>query len=100
MPDDELANILREIRDTQRDLWKVAVEAEARNKAALDSLDRERRWRRLGGILAILGWLVIVTLLAIQTSMMWSDQGGSDQEAATPVIHAAAGGFNNRLQRK
>jgi hypothetical protein len=92
MPDDELASILRDIRDTQRDLWKVAVEAEARNKAALDSLERERRSRRITGILVILGWLVIVALLAIQTSMMWTDEGGSDQEATTPVVHAAGDG--------
>jgi hypothetical protein len=86
MPDDELASLLRDIRDTQRDLWKVVVEAEARNKAALDSLERERRARRMGAILAVLGWLVIVALLALQTSMMWSDQGGSDDNATASAV--------------
>jgi hypothetical protein len=86
MPDDELASLLRDIRDTQRDLWKVMVEAEARNKAALDSLERERRSRRISSILALLGWLIIVALLALQTSMMWSDQGGSDQDSAAPAV--------------
>ena len=86
MPDDELASILRDIRDTQRDLWKVMVEAEARNKAALDSLERERRLRRTNTILALLGWLVIVALLAMQTTMMWSDQGASGQDSAAPAV--------------
>ena len=86
MPDEELASILRDIRDTQRDLWKVMVEAEARNKAAFDSLERNRRSRRLNAILAVLGWLVIVGLLTLQTSMMWSDQGGSDQDSTAPAV--------------
>lgn len=86
MPDDELASILRDIRDTQRDLWKVMVEAEARNKAAFDSFERERRSRRFNLVLAVLGWVVIVALLALQTSIMWSDQGGSDQDSSSPAV--------------
>jgi hypothetical protein len=86
MPDDELVSLLRDIRDTQRDLWKVMVEAEARNKAVLEGFERERRSRRLNAVLAVLGWLVIVALLALQTSMMWSDQNGSDQDSSAAAV--------------
>jgi hypothetical protein len=94
MPDEEIVSILRDIRDTQRHLWKLAVEAEARNKATLEQIERVRRSRRVGGALALVGWLVIVALLALQTSMMWSESSNSGEEGTTPVVHTHHPGNN------
>jgi hypothetical protein len=77
--DSEVVALLRDIRDSQRELWKVSVESEARSRVLLEQLERARSGRRLLGF--VLG--VIVALMAVQTYLML--QTPSDQDENKPA---------------
>jgi hypothetical protein len=88
MQEDEVANLLREIRDTQRELWKLAVEADARSKANLDEFARWRIGRRAAGFAVGVVLGLIVAMMAIQTFLMLP--GPSDSKDGTSqVVHRA-----------
>ena len=82
--DSEVVALLRDIRDSQRELWKVSVESEARSRVLLEQLERARSGRRLLGF--VLG--VIVALMAVQTYLMLQTPSDQDENkpAATSVM--------------
>ncbi|HKV54319.1 MAG TPA: hypothetical protein VJN94_06720 [Candidatus Binataceae bacterium] len=82
--DNEIVILLREIRDSQRELWKLSVEAEARSKVFLDQVERSRAGRRLLGVL--LG--IIVALMAVQTYLMLQPASDQDKPTTTHVIRS------------
>jgi hypothetical protein len=80
--ENEIVILLREIRDSQRELWKLSVEAEARSKVFLEQMERSRSGRRLLGVL--LG--IIVALMAVQTYLMLQPSSDSDKPSTTHIV--------------
>ena len=90
MQEDEVTNLLREIRDTERELWKLAVEAEARGKANLDEMARWRNGRRAVGFALGIVLGLIVAMMAIQTFLMLPGPG--DEKEGTSQLHRVDAG--------
>lgn len=86
MQEEEATGLLREIRDTQRELWKIAVEAEARSKAQMEDLTRLRSGRRISGFAVGLILGLILALLAVQTFLMLP-AGDDSKQGTMEVIH-------------